>query len=104
MNILKINLEIQFSVNIDNEIIKEHLVKFVNKANNEFQYIDFIKDQKEKIYEGGNDENAVCFNEALVLFLDFLTEIEGEKKKSEKFIKEFCKENDFFNYVRYTIF
>ena len=101
INLVKSKFEAQFSINIENQIFNEHLVKFIDPIKNELNFVDFIKDQKQKIYEGGADENCLLFNEVVLLFLNFLGEIETERKKYEKFVIDFSKEADFFNFERF---
>ena len=101
MEKLKISLENNFSINIENNVFQENLEKYINKEQKVFFYKEFLNNQREKIYDNISDESFMVFNDAIVLFFEFSSEIDFNKKKNANFIEKIHKENSFFNFLKY---
>lgn len=97
---LKSKLSANFSANLNSEVLMGQIEKFLDKEKNQFNYQDFMIDQKKKVYERKSDENSILFNEALELLINFLEDKEDEMVRNEKFIQEIIMESDVFNYSR----
>ena len=98
---MKSSFEVSFSINIENDFVQEDVKKCIDKEKNEFNYIEFLDIQREKIYEGSSDENSLAFSETMSLFINFFNEIEMNKTMNDKFIEKIYKDNSIFNYLRY---
>lgn len=91
-------MRMNYSVNLESEIYTEDIAKFTIKENDEFDYKRFIKDQKEKVYDGKCDEKSILLNEALLFLIDRISEFQDDKKSSEHFIDEIWRETESLNY------
>lgn len=99
MDKLKNAFSTNFSLNIENEIFHENLKMFIVN-NDHFNYIEFLNQQRDKLYDGSNNENSIHLNEALFLFITYFMEIENAKNtiQIQNFMEKIIKENAFFSY------